>query len=75
MNLRQGRPAWQCWKRAGLRLKSWPKKKIQNAEYAEYAEKWNNSAYFVYSAVLWPLYFGDVFESSAFRAVLSGSRR
>src|SRR6266700_784104 len=41
-------------------------------ELAEYAEKWNTSAYFAYSAVLSPFYFGDVFESSAFCAVLSG---
>ncbi len=62
-------------KRAGPRLKSWLKIKIQTAEYAEYAEKWDASAYFVYSAVLLPFYFGDVFESSAFCAVLPGSRR
>src|SRR6266404_4244385 len=30
----------------------------QPAEYAEYAEKWSAFAYFVYSAVLWPFYFG-----------------
>jgi len=52
--------------------KSSPKKRIQTAKYAEYAEKWNTSAYFVYSAVLSPFYFGDVFESSAFCAILSG---
>src|SRR5437773_12214394 len=50
-----------------------PKKKIQTAKYAEYAKKWNTSAYFAYSAVLSPFYFGDVFESSAFCAVLSGA--
>jgi len=71
----QGRPAWQCCKRRGARLESSPEKKIQTAEYAEYAEKWDASAYFVYSAVLLPFYFGDVFESSAFCAVLPGSRR
>src|SRR6266702_1708482 len=48
-----------------------PKKRIQTAKYAEYAEKWNTSAYFVYSAVLSPFYFGDVFESGAFCATLS----
>src|SRR6266851_9823544 len=52
--------------------KSSPKKRIQTAKYAEYAEKWNTPAYFVYSAVLSPFYFGDVFESSAFCASLSG---
>src|SRR6266704_5900373 len=34
------------------RPKSSPKKRIQTAKYAEYAEKWNSSAYFAYSAVL-----------------------
>src|SRR6266568_2577486 len=53
--------------------KSSPKKRIQTAKYAEYAEKRNTSAYFAYSAVLSPFYFGDVFESSKFCAVLSGS--
>src|SRR6266567_2175857 len=52
--------------------KSSPKKRIQTAKYAEYAEKWNTSAYFAYSAVLSPFYFGDVFESSTFCANLSG---
>src|SRR6266566_7038126 len=42
--------------------KSSPKKRIQTAKYAEYAEKWNTSAYFAYSAVLSPFYFGDVSE-------------
>ncbi len=46
--------------------KSLLKKRIQTAEHAEYAEKWNTLAYFVYSAVLSPFYFGDVFESPAF---------
>ncbi len=56
--------------------KSSPKKRIQTAEYTEYAEKWNTSAYFAYSAVLSPFYFGDVFESSAYCALFSeGSRR
>ncbi len=52
--------------------KSSPKKRIQTAKYAEYAEKWNAFAYFVYSAVLTAFYFGDVFESPTFCAVLSG---
>jgi len=43
--------------------KSARKKKIQNAEQAEYVENWNTSAYFAYFAVLSPFYFGDVFES------------
>src|SRR5437667_9444246 len=34
-----------------------PKKRILSAKHAEYAEKWNSFAYFVYSAVLWPFYF------------------
>src|SRR6266567_1309056 len=55
-----------------LTPKSSPKKRIQTAEYAEYAEKCNTSAYFAYSAVLSPFYFGDVFESSTFCANLSG---
>src|SRR6266702_7761537 len=46
--------------------KSSPKKRIQTAKYAEYAEKWNAFAYFVYSAVLTAFYFGDVFESPTF---------
>src|SRR6266704_7049246 len=57
--------------------KSSPKKRIQTAKYAEYAEKWNTSAYFAYSAVLSPFYFGDVFAPKAFVAtfcaVLSGA--
>ena len=59
----------------GNRPKSSPKKRIQTAEYAEYeyAEKWNTFAYFAYSAVLSPFYFGDVFESSGFCAALSGA--
>ncbi len=32
--------------------------KIQTAECAEYAQKWSAFARFVYSAVLWPFYFG-----------------
>src|SRR6266700_6935688 len=52
--------------------KSSPKKRIQTAEYAEYAEKWNTSACFAYSAVLSPFYFGDVFESSAFAPSCQG---
>ncbi len=36
--------------------RSSPKKRIQTAEYPDYAEKWNTFAYFVYFAVLWPFY-------------------
>jgi len=49
------------------------KNNIQNAEQAEYAEKCNTFAYFAHFAVLSPFYFGDVFESSAFCAFLSGA--
>ena len=58
---------------ASLASKSSPKKKIQTADHAESAEEWNSSAYFAYSAVLPPFYFGGVFESSPFCAVFSGA--
>jgi len=61
------------WSQGGrAEPKSSPKKRIQTAEYG-YAEKWNDFAYFAYSAVLSPFYFDDVFESSGFCAVLSGA--
>src|SRR6266566_6058491 len=63
--------------RAGCQMamsspKSPPKKRIQTAEHAEHAEKWNTSACFAFSAVFSPFYFGDVVESSAFRPSCRG---